>query len=463
MVRFSAKAKPGLVVSRKAGSSELNFQFVTLHFQLSIYRASGTDGICMQVTKGYKQTEIGVIPEDWETPELGEILTSTQLGGNYKNNKCKTNSPLIKMGNLGRGSIKLDKLEFIDRSQSPSSRDLLFEDDILFNTRNTLDLVGKVAIWRKELHKAYFNSNIMRMKFEQSRVSSYKFMNYILNTPKALSALRAIATGTTSVAAIYGRDLMEIKLPLPTKAEQEAIAEALSDTDAWIESLEQLIVKKRRIKAGSMQALLTGKQRLPGFETKPGSKQTEVGVIPNDWDVTEIGQVTRKVTTGKLDANAMCKDGAYRFYTCAKKHYQIDHYAFDCEALLVSGNGANVGYIHYYKGKFNAYQRTYVLSDFEVSIKFLQHYLGQKLKERIDVEVKAGSTPYITRGVITKMKIPQPPTKAEQTAIAAILSDMDTELDALEAKLRKAHQIKQGMMQELLTGKTRLVTPASNG
>jgi type I restriction enzyme, S subunit len=103
---------------------------------------------------GYKQTEVGVIPEDWDTPELGEILSSMQLGGNYRNSERESSWPLIKMGNLDRGSIKLDKQEFIDSSQPPASRDRLEDDDVLFNTRNTLDLVGKVAIWRKELPEA---------------------------------------------------------------------------------------------------------------------------------------------------------------------------------------------------------------------------------------------------------------------------------------------------------------------
>ena len=152
----------------------------------------------------------------------------------------------------------------------------------------------------------------------------------------------------------------------------------------------------------------------------------------------------------------MKENGEYRFYTCAKDYYQIDTYAFDTEALLVSGNGANVGYIHYYKGKFNAYQRTYVLSDFLDSIKYLQHFMGRKLTDRIRVEVNAGNTPYITRGTLTEMKVALPPTKAEQEAIAEALSDVDKLLGSLEKFIAKKRAIKQAAMQQLLTGKTRL-------
>ena len=165
------------------------------------------------------------------------------------------------------------------------------------------------------------------------------------------------------------------------------------------------------------------------------------------------------LTTGKLDANAMSPDGSYRFYTCAKDFYYINNYAFDCEALLISGNGAHVGYIHYYKGKFNAYQRTYVLSNFSAEIKYLQYYLSEKFSERVLLEVKAGGTPYITRNTIVDMLVKLPSSIDEQKAIAKILSDIDEELLKLEERHNKTKQLKQAMMQELLTGKTRLVKP----
>ena len=187
-----------------------------------------------------------------------------------------------------------------------------------------------------------------------------------------------------------------------------------------------------------------------------GYKQTEVGVIPEEWVVAELGTTCTQVTTGKLDVNAMTPNGQYNFYTCARDYYQIDTYAFDTEALLVSGNGANVGYIHYYKGKFNAYQRTYVLSCFVDSIKYVQHYMGRNLSERIRVEVNAGNTPYITRGTLTEMKIALPPTKAEQEAIAEALSDVDALIASLDKLIAKKRDLKQAAMQELLTGKKRL-------
>ncbi|WXG59878.1 restriction endonuclease subunit S [Campylobacter concisus] len=92
------------------------------------------------------------------------------------------------------------------------------------------------------------------------------------------------------------------------------------------------------------------------------------------WHTATLGEICKYIKTGKLDANAMEENGEFPFFTCAKKVYRINKYNFDLEALLISGNGANVGYIHYYKGKFNAYQRTYVLSDFSCNIFYLKNF-----------------------------------------------------------------------------------------
>lgn len=388
------------------------------------------------MVEGFKNTEIGYYPNDWTIEDFGEIISNVQLGGNYPNNDVDGEYILIKMGNLARGYIDLKKKYFIKKGVTPSEIDRLHSGDVIFNTRNTLELVGKVAIWKNEANPAYFNSNIMRIKFKEDKISSDDFMNLILNTPTSLYQLRGIATGTTSVAAIYPRDLYKIKIPYPTKTEQTAIATALNDADALIQKLEQLIAKKRNIKTGAMQELLKPKE---------------------GWEMKKLGKLCGKITTGKLDANAMKPDGEYRFYTCAKDYFFIDKYAFDDEALLISGNGENVGYVHYYKGKFNAYQRTYVLTSFSLNVHYIKKYLDKFLAARIEVEVNAGNTPYIRMGTLTEMDIYFPKEENEQVRIAQILSDMDNEIQELEMQLEKYKMMKQGMMQSLLTGKIRLV------
>src|SRR5882672_3814494 len=219
----------------------------------------------MEVRYRYKKTEVGVIPEEWEVKTFRSVLSMGRLGGNYANQETEADLPLIKMGNIGRGYFDMSKVEFISPGVTPEAPHRLAHGDVLFNTRNTLELVGKVAIWRDELPVAYYNSNLMRLEFDCSEICSHEYANYALNAAGAVARLRALATGTTSVAAIYTRDLMGLQIVVPPKPEQRAIATALSDMDALLGGLDRLINKTCDLKQAAMQQLLTGQTRLPGF------------------------------------------------------------------------------------------------------------------------------------------------------------------------------------------------------
>lgn len=200
---------------------------------------------------------------DWIEKAIGEVLKSYHLGGNYANGESETAYPLMKMGNVGRGEFNTEKVEYIASSCVPDSQDRLGYGDVLLNTRNTLELVGKVAIWRDELSVAYFNSNLLRLEFDPLSVGSQFFMNLLMNSASVIRQLREVATGTTSVAAIYTRDLLKIRLQMPgDRNEQKAIALVVESMVAEIYSLELKLRKVRQIKQGMMQELLTGRIRL---------------------------------------------------------------------------------------------------------------------------------------------------------------------------------------------------------
>ncbi len=165
------------------------------------------------------------------------------------------------------------------------------------------------------------------------------------------------------------------------------------------------------------------------------------------WEESFLGNHCA-ITTGRLDANAMIDNGQYRFYTCAKDYYFIGEYAFDTDALLISGNGANVGYIHHYNGRFNAYQRTYVLDNFIQDIIFIKYSLEQNLHKRIATEKKDGNTPYIVMSTLTEMPI-KLPTLPEQQKIADCLSSIDELITAQAQKLDTLTAHKKGLMQQL--------------
>jgi len=180
----------------------------------------------------------------------------------------------------------------------------------------------------------------------------------------------------------------------------------------------------------------TPKLRFPEFQDSPA------------WEGKLLEQVVKSVTTGKLDANAMVENGAYRFYTCAKNYYQIDKYAFEGEALLIAGNGAYLGYIHHYNGKFNAYQRTYVLQDFDANALFIKYFLDVHLPARISIEKKDGNTPYIVMATITELPIAVP-SSLEQQKIADCLTSLDDLIAAQSQKVESLKAYKKGLMQNL--------------
>lgn len=419
------------------------------------------------VPKGYKQTEVGVIPRDWEVLPLGEILESTQLGGNYQNIELPSNYPLIKMGNLNRGNIDLDKLEYISPSQNALERDRLIRGDVLFNTRNTLELVGKVAIWNDELPRAYFNSNIMRLKFKKEWISSNRFMNYALNTSASLTSLRGLAIGTTSVAAIYNRDLVKLSLAVPSnKLEQQAIAEALSDADAMIEGLEALIFKKQQLKQGVIFQLF--------LETK-------------DWEFKPFREVFDFYSTATNPRGDLSENGNAFYVHYGDIHTKIhNHLNFSKKKIprissklyknatqLQNGDWIIADVSEDYDGVGKSVEvlglepgvkaisglHTFLLREKIPSfvLGFKGHLGNMKWLHEQYLKVATGMKVYgISKSALKNLLVPIPP-NSEQEHITDVLCTIDKEIETLKEKLAKAKQIKEGMMQDLLTGKVRLL------
>ena len=284
----------------------------------------------------------------------------------------------------------------------------------------------------------------------------------------------------TSIPYIKRENLAGFAFPVPaTESEQRTIAGALSDADALIESLEQLIAKKRHLKQGAMEELLTGKTRLPGFAIKTGYQQTEVGVIPDDWEVVSADSIGRfrggsgfptvdqgntsgdypffKVSDMNNEGNETFMEAANN-YISEQTRVRLGATAFPPNTIVFAKVGAAV-FLERKKllAKPSCLDNNmvgYILSDNRVDHRYIHFFL---LTFRLGSLVNTTALPSLSGSVLNKIKIVLPPTKAEQTAIAAILNDMDAEIATLEAKLTKARQLKQGMMQELLTGRIRLV------
>lgn len=268
-------------------------------------------------------------------------------------------------------------------------------------------------------------------------------------------------SGKSGVPGVNRNDLHEIIVPLPpTKAEQQAIATALSDTDALIESLEQLIAKKRLIKQGTMQELLTGKRRLPGFS--------------GEWEVKRLGELADMGSGGTPpSSNSIFYDGDIpwvaisdmtnggKFITFTERNLTNEGFS-NCAAQMFSAGTvlyamyASLGECSIAAVPLCSSQAILGIRVKErLSGEFLYYYF-QSIKSKVKTLGQQGTQANLNKGMVKDFVLLLPPV-SEQNAIATILSDLDTELTALESQIEKTRAIKQGMMQSLLTGRIRLL------
>jgi type I restriction enzyme S subunit len=408
----------------------------------------------MEVKSGYKETDVGMIPEEWLNPQLQQITDETspicygivQVGSFTANGVpvlAIKNLNLDYSTNIHRASIEVER---------PYARSRIRPDDVVISVKGTTGRVGIVP--------THFVGNISR---DLARIRPRKeivpnFIYQMLQCELAQRRLTLAAVGTTRMELSIAV-LKQMRIPLPpTRSEQEAIAEVLSDADGYIESLERLAAKKRDVKHGTMQELLSGKKRLRGFENGTGYKQTEAGLIPNDWDFEFIENIAH-VTTGSRNTQDRVDEGQYPFFVRSQTIERINSYSFDGEAVLTAGDGVGTGKVfHYINGKFDAHQRVYRISGFSPRVHgyFFYLYFSSHFFGRIMQMTAKSSVDSVRREMIGRMAIPIPPIRAEQEAIASVLFDMDAEIVALDTKLAKVMQLKQAMMQELLTGRIRL-------
>jgi type I restriction enzyme S subunit len=229
---------------------------------------------------GFKTSDVGMIPSDWDVVQLGQLVSSIAYGSSAKS-RLEGRVPVLRMGNLQGGRVVWDDLVFTD-DQNEIDHYSLSPGDVLFNRTNTVDLVGKTALYLGD-HPAIYAGYLIRVRTNRQKLDP-RYLNYVLNAEFSRKYGLKVLSQAVGQANINGQKLKTYPIPLPpTKTEQDRIADALSEADARIGSLEKLLTKKRQMKQGAMQELLTRKRRLPGFS--------------GEWAVRRIGQVA-EVKTG---------------------------------------------------------------------------------------------------------------------------------------------------------------------
>lgn len=395
----------------------------------------------MDIPQGYKQTELGIIPDDWEVKRISDF-TSIITGGTPS-----TLRPEYWGGNImWMSSGELNKKFVFDVEGRITTKGLLNSSTHMIPPFCVL--IGLAGQGKTRGTAAYnyislcTNQSIAAILPNDKYDSLYLY--YVVDSK--YDYLRLLSSGDGGRGGLNKNLLNSLEIVFPkTIAEQRAIAEALSDIDGLIAALDKKIAKKRLIKQGAMQQLLTGKTRLPGFT--------------DSWLEKKLGAISH-IKTGSCNGDQAVENGKYPFFVRSQKVYAIDSYSYDGEAILVPGEGGIGSIFHYINGKFDYHQRVYKISDFADNVygKYIFFYMSRYFGEyALSLTVKA-TVDSLRLPTFEEFVICLPMDIKEQQAIAAILSDMDNELADLEAKRDKYRLLKSGMMQKLLTGQIRLQT-----
>ncbi len=414
----------------------------------------------MEVKQGYKQTEVGVIPSDWEAKAVAEAVDPTApicYGVVQVGQHTEAGVPIVAIkfvkeishAPLHRTAIELEK---------PYFRSRLKGGDVLISIKGTIGRVGVVPNG--------FDGNISR-ELARLRVHNEVDAGYVahqLEADSTQSRIMRSVVGTTRLEFSIAT-LRQFLLPIPSsKAEQRAIAEALSDVDGLLGALDRLIAKKRDLKQAAMQQLLTGQTRLPG--------------LTGEWVVKRLGDVGKffkgsGVTKDQTRSGSIACVRYGELYTHHDDVVRAFHSWISPEVaatavrlkqgdILFAGSGETkeeIGKCAAFVGDIEAYAGgdIVILRPEDSDSVFLGYYLNTGLVSRQKASRGQGdAVVHISSSALSDVQC-KLPTPDEQTAIAEVLSDMDAELAALEQRREKTRALKQGMMQELLTGRTRLV------
>ena len=365
----------------------------------------------------------------WKTKKLGEVAEVCMCKRIFAHQTSKIgNIPFYKIGTFGKEADAYISSQLYEEYKAKYSYPE--KGDVLISAAGTL---GRTVVF--DGRPAYFqDSNIVWLKIDKSQLCN----DYLAHYYKVIKW--ASSEGST-ISRLYNGIICDTEILLPPLEEQAAIAEALSDVDSLISSLQKLIEKKKAIKQGTMQELLTGKKRLPGFS--------------EEWAYRRVGEIC-SITKGQIITEKTAIHGNVPVIAGGKTPAFYHNVANrESDVITISASGANAGYIAYHDYPIFASDCSTIESSNQYDVKFIYYALLYHQQELIGMQT-GGAQPHIHPKEIGVLMVPHI-NQEEQRAIANVLSDMDNEIAQVEKKLAKYQQIKQGMMQELLTGRIRLV------
>ena len=413
------------------------------------------------VKSGYKQSEVGIIPEDWGVSTLRAAFPKLEAGVSVNSdNMTSSKYHILKTSAVHNGIVDPAEVKPVIKADYSRLKCPLVQGSIIISRMNTPVLVGECGYVKNASIDVYLPDRLWQVQNPKDSDYNFEWLNYLLNTKRYRDAVRATATGTSnSMKNISKERLMEIDIPCPSLDEQNRISAALSDIDTLIANLEKLIAKKKAIKQGAMQELLTGKRRLPGFDGKWA-----------DLIIGQNGYLLRETIDPQAYVSTLFWEYSMPAFDTGKE--PVKTFGADMHSNRTVIRGSVLLF-----NKLNVRQKRIWLVEASegnsvCSSEFLPYYsdtidlrlLAQLLStEKITKDFIGMSTgtsnsqKRITPKNFLEYSVYMPTDINEQAAIADVLDDMDSEIAVLEEKLHKAQLMKAGMMSELLTGRIRLI------
>lgn len=411
----------------------------------------------MDVTTEYRKTEVGVIPSDWQCSDLSfvDLLTGFPFpSSGYSRSGVR----LLRGSNIKRGCTDWseDLTEYWPAATASIQKYLLNTADVVVAMDGSLVGRSFASLTESDL-PALLLQRVVRLR---SKVASQGYLKHWICSPRFTAHCDAAKT-TTAIPHISPRDIRSFLIALPpTNAEQARIAEALSDADALTESLEQLLDKKRQIKQGAMQELLTGKMRLPGFgeewNKKPLRRLATIQRGASPRPIDNPIWFDDNSTVGWVRISDVTQASMYLKETTQRLSIEgIQNSRPVAQGGLIMSICATVGRPIITTMDTCIHDGFVVFDKLNVDQKFL-YYTLSSIESDWSRHGQTGSQMNLNTGLIESTEVPVPSDTDEQIAIGVALEDMDVDIAALETKVAKTRLLKQGMMQELLTGRIRL-------
>lgn len=414
----------------------------------------------MEVKSGYKQTEVGLIPEDWEVTKIASV-TSVKTGpfgsSLHEKDYVQDGTPIITVEHLGEHGVLHQNLPMVsDQDRQRLKAYSLQKGDIVFSRVGSVDRNSLISV---EEDGWLFSGRLLRIRSFGNKAHP-PFLSYYFHSEPFKQRVRNVAVGQT-MPSLNTRIISDIDISLPPLPEQRAIAAMLSDVDSLIASLDALIAKKRLIKQGVMQELLTGKRRLPGFSGEWETKQlADLAVITRGASPRPIDNplwFDHNSQIGWVRISDVTDEGIYLYQTTQRLSEQgVLHSRPVKKNSLIMSICATVGRPIITKIDTCIHDGFVVFEKLKVDQLFL-YYLLSYIEKNWSKSGQTGSQMNLNTGIINRTLISIPRTTKEQNEIAEVIFDIDNEISRIEERRIKVRQIKQGMMQELLTGRTRIV------